>query len=151
MPPPPAHLLQSIRDAVARGAPEAVLPLAPRLFELASEHLEVGEADFELRRVDFPPAHDTGVHDHSTWSLDVLLQGSLELTEYEVLSRPSPDELEIAVRRRRVLQARSTFLVHPGDLHRVVALTAAATLHVGGVPTVSQQYRRAGLTYRPAP
>jgi predicted metal-dependent enzyme (double-stranded beta helix superfamily) len=89
------------------------------------------------------PGQETSVHDHLTWCVTAVLQG----TEYEEVFAPASGGAPLAVvaRRENPVGAVSAF-APPGDIHRVrnEGAGVAVSMHVYGtdISRVGSSIRR---------
>jgi predicted metal-dependent enzyme (double-stranded beta helix superfamily) len=94
-------------------------------------HLVHAEPDgsFSIAMMVWLPGQQTPVHDHVTWCVTAVLQG----TEYEEIFAWRDGSLEVAERRQNAPGTVSGF-APPGDIHRVcnAGSGVAVSMHVYG-------------------
>ncbi|HWG01561.1 MAG TPA: cysteine dioxygenase family protein [Trebonia sp.] len=94
-------------------------------------HLLHAEPDgsFSVTVMVWLPGQETPVHDHVTWCVTAVLQG----TEYEEIFALADDHLEVVARNQNQVGAISGF-APPGDIHRVrnEGTGVAVSMHVYG-------------------
>jgi 3-mercaptopropionate dioxygenase len=106
-------------------------------------HLLYVEPDgsFSVTVMVWLPGQETPVHDHLTWCVTAVLQG----TEYEEIFAPRGDCLEVIARNENPVGAVSGF-APPGDIHRVrnTGDGTAVSMHVYGtdISRVGSSIRR---------
>jgi 3-mercaptopropionate dioxygenase len=106
-------------------------------------HLLYVEPDgsFSVTVMVWLPGQETPVHDHLTWCVTAVLQG----TEYEEIFAPRGDYLEVIARNENPVGAVSGF-APPGDIHRVrnTGDGTAVSMHVYGtdISRVGSSIRR---------
>jgi len=106
-------------------------------------HLVHAEPDgsFSVVVMVWRPGQRTPVHDHLTWCVTAVLQG----TEYEVVYANRGDHLEAVARNANAAGAVSGF-APPGDIHQVTNIgdTVAVSMHVYGtdITRVASSVRR---------
>jgi predicted metal-dependent enzyme (double-stranded beta helix superfamily) len=106
-------------------------------------HLLHAEEDgsFSVVAMVWLPGQRTPVHDHLTWCVTAVLQG----TEYEEVFTPGPGGLRLAGRRQNLAGDVSAF-APPGDIHRVSndGRGVAVSMHVYGtdISRVGSSIRR---------
>ena len=106
-------------------------------------HLVHAEPDgsFSIVVMVWLPGQTTPVHDHLTWCVTAVLQG----TEYEEVYAHRGDHLETVARNANPVGTVSGF-APPGDIHRVTNIgdTVAVSMHVYGtdITRVGSSVRR---------
>jgi predicted metal-dependent enzyme (double-stranded beta helix superfamily) len=106
-------------------------------------HLVHAEPDgsFSIMVMVWLPGQQTSIHDHLSWCVTAVLQG----TEYEVVYAYRGDHLEVAGRNANPPGTVSGF-APPGDIHRVTNSgdTVAVSMHVYGtdITRVASSVRR---------
>jgi 3-mercaptopropionate dioxygenase len=106
-------------------------------------HLLHAEPDgsFSVTVMVWLPGQETPVHDHLTWCVTAVLQG----TEYEEILAPRDGYLEVIERSTNPVGAVSGF-APPGDIHRVrnTGSGTAVSMHVYGtdISRVGSSIRR---------
>jgi 3-mercaptopropionate dioxygenase len=106
-------------------------------------HLLYVEPDgsFSVTIMVWLPGQETPVHDHLTWCVTAVLQG----TEYEEIFAQRDGYLEVIARNENPVGAVNGF-VPPGDIHRVrnVGNGTAVSMHVYGtdISRVGSSIRR---------
>jgi 3-mercaptopropionate dioxygenase len=106
-------------------------------------HLLHAEPDgsFSVTVMVWLPGQETPVHDHLTWCVTAVLQG----TEYEEIFAPRDGHLEVIARNENQAGAVSGF-APPGDIHRVrnIGSGIAVSMHVYGtdISRVGSSIRR---------
>jgi predicted metal-dependent enzyme (double-stranded beta helix superfamily) len=106
-------------------------------------HLVHAEPDgsFSVLVMVWRPGQVTPIHDHLTWCVTAVLQG----TEYEEIFAVRDDHLEVVARNRNPAGTVSGF-APPGDIHRVRNCGAgvAVSMHVYGtdITRVGSSIRR---------
>ena len=106
-------------------------------------HLLHAEPDgsFSITVMVWRPGQQTPVHDHLTWCVTAVMQGS----EYEEIFAPGADGLRVVSRNRNPVGAVSAF-APPGDIHRVRndGTGVAVSMHVYGtdISRVGSSIRR---------
>lgn len=106
-------------------------------------HLVHAEPDgsFSIMVMVWRPGQQTSIHDHLSWCVTAVLQG----TEYEEVYLNRGDHLEVAGRNANWAGTVSGF-APPGDIHRVTNIgdTIAVSLHVYGtdISRVASSVRR---------
>lgn len=106
-------------------------------------HLVHAEPDgsFSVMVMVWRPGQQTAVHDHLSWCVTAVLQG----TEYEVVYANRGDHLEAVARNANPVGTVSGF-APPGDIHQVTNTgdTVAVSLHVYGtdITRVASSVRR---------
>lgn len=106
-------------------------------------HLLHAEPDgsFSIVVMVWLPGQVTPIHDHLTWCVTAVLQG----TEYEEIFAAHGDHLEVIARNRNLTGTVSGF-APPGDIHRVrnVGSGIAVSMHIYGtdITRVGSSIRR---------
>jgi 3-mercaptopropionate dioxygenase len=106
-------------------------------------HLLYAEPDgsFSVTVMVWLPGQETPVHDHLTWCVTAVLQG----TEYEEVFAPRDGHLKVIARNENQAGAVSGF-APPGDIHRVrnIGSGIAVSMHVYGtdISRVGSSIRR---------
>jgi predicted metal-dependent enzyme (double-stranded beta helix superfamily) len=106
-------------------------------------HLVHAEPDgsFSIVVMVWRPGQQTSVHDHLTWCVTAVLQG----TEYEEVYANRGDHLEVVARNANPVGTVSGF-APPGDIHQVTNIgdTIAVSMHVYGtdISRVGSSVRR---------
>lgn len=106
-------------------------------------HLLYAEPDgsFSVTVMVWLPGQETPVHDHLTWCVTAVLQG----TEYEEIFAPRDGHLEVITRNENHVGSVSGF-APPGDIHRVrnIGSSIAVSMHVYGtdISRVGSSIRR---------
>jgi 3-mercaptopropionate dioxygenase len=106
-------------------------------------HLLHAEPDgsFSVTVMVWLPGQETSIHDHLTWCVTAVLQG----TEHEEIFAVRGDHLEVAARNQNEVGAVSGF-APPGDIHRVRndGSGVAVSMHVYGtdISRVGSSIRR---------
>ncbi len=106
-------------------------------------HLVHAEPDgsFSIAVLVWRPGQRTPVHDHVTWCVTAVLQG----TEYEEVFAVRGDHLEVVARNQNAVGAVSAF-APPGDIHQVrnSGTRIAVSMHVYGtdITRVGSSIRR---------
>jgi predicted metal-dependent enzyme (double-stranded beta helix superfamily) len=106
-------------------------------------HLLYVEPDgsFSVTAMVWLPGQETPVHDHLTWCVTAVLQG----TEYEEIFAKRDEYLKVIARNENPVGAVSGF-APPGDIHRVrnVGNGTAVSMHVYGtdISRVGSSIRR---------
>jgi predicted metal-dependent enzyme (double-stranded beta helix superfamily) len=139
----PAPLIESVRRAVKSGSGPDLVAAALRLNlpstgilsadQLRGDpsgyqtHLIHAEAAFSIAAMVWLPGQRTPVHDHVSWCVTAVLQG----TEYEEIFDAS---LRVVARNLNPVGTVSGF-APPGDIHRVTnsGTGVAVSMHVYGV------------------
>jgi predicted metal-dependent enzyme (double-stranded beta helix superfamily) len=87
------------------------------------------------------PGQETAIHDHLSWCVTAVLEG----TEYEEIFAVRGDHLAVAARNQNPVGTVSGF-APPGDIHRVrnSGTTTAVSMHVYGtdISRVGSSIRR---------
>jgi 3-mercaptopropionate dioxygenase len=106
-------------------------------------HLVHAEPDgsFSIVVMVWLPGQETSIHDHLSWCVTAVLQG----TEYEEVYANRGDHLEAVMRNANPVGTVSGF-APPGDIHRVTNIGAeiAVSMHVYGtdISRVASSVRR---------
>ena len=116
----------------------------PAGYQTSLVHAEP-DGSFSIVVMVWLPGQATPVHDHVTWCVTAVLQG----TEYEEVYRPVPGDLgpELATIARNANSAGTVSgFAPPGDVHRVTNIGAqvAVSMHVYGtdITRVGSSVRR---------